>query len=119
MGRIHCYRGALVGLATGDALGTTLEPRPLGRFEPITDLVGGGPFALQPGQRTDDTAMAPLLAKSLIECQGFDVTDQMQRDLPAGSRRPAVFVRGSPVNAGHARPNRLMHNEPTMTRDST
>lgn len=38
------YRGCLLGLAVGDALGTTLEFRPPGALEPIDDMVGGGPF---------------------------------------------------------------------------
>ena len=73
------YRGCLLGLAAGDALGTTLEFHPPGTFEPIDDMVGGGPFGLQPGQWTDDTSMALCLATSLIEQEGFDPTDQMQR----------------------------------------
>lgn len=75
------YRGALVGLAAGDALGTTLEFKPPGTFEPITDIVGGGPFNLEPGQWTDDTSMALCLAESLIECNGFDPIDQLGRYL--------------------------------------
>jgi len=75
------YRGALIGLATGDALGTTLEFKPPGTFEPITDMVGGGPFGLDPGQWTDDTSMALCLAESLIECNGFDPIDQLRRYL--------------------------------------
>ena len=73
------FRGCLLGLAAGDALGTTLEFQPLGTFEPIGDMVGGGPFGLQPGQWTDDTSMALCLATSLIDQEGFDPTDQMQR----------------------------------------
>jgi ADP-ribosylglycohydrolase len=73
------YRGALLGLAVGDALGTTLEFKPPGTFEPITDMVGGGPFGLEPGQWTDDTSMALCLAESLVTCQGFDAADQMRR----------------------------------------
>ena len=73
------FRGCLLGLAAGDALGTTLEFRPPGSFEPISDMVGGGPFDLQPGQWTDDTSMALCLATSLLECGGFDPMDQMQR----------------------------------------
>jgi ADP-ribosylglycohydrolase/polymorphic toxin system DSP-PTPase phosphatase-like protein len=73
------YRGALLGLAVGDALGTTLEFKAPGTFKPITDMIGGGPFALQPGQWTDDTAMALCLAESLIEKHGFDPKDQMDR----------------------------------------
>jgi ADP-ribosylglycohydrolase len=72
-------RGCLLGLATGDAVGTTLEFRRRGSFTPISDMVGGGPFGLQPGQWTDDTSMALCLATSLVECGGFDVADQMQR----------------------------------------
>ena len=75
------FRGCLLGLAAGDALGTTLEFKAPGTFEPIDDMVGGGPFKLLPGQWTDDTSMALCLAKSLIECGGFDTTDQMQRYL--------------------------------------
>jgi len=73
------YMGALVGLAAGDALGTTLEFRAPGSFAPITDMVGGGPFHLKPGQWTDDTSMALCLTESLIECHGFDTRDQMER----------------------------------------
>ena len=73
------YRGCLLGLAAGDALGTTLEFRRPGSFEPIDDMIGGGPFGLEPGQWTDDTSMALCLAESLIECRGFDASDQMRR----------------------------------------
>ena len=73
------YRGALLGLAVCDALGTTVEFSPPGTFEPVTDIVGGGPFGLKPGEWTDDTAMALCLAESLVERQGFDAADQMQR----------------------------------------
>ena len=78
---VRCYRGNLLGLVVGDALGTTLKFRRPGSFEPITDMVDGGPFNLKPGQWTDDTAMALCLAESLVECRGFDPTDQMERYL--------------------------------------
>ena len=73
------FRGCLLGLATGDALGTTLEFKQPGSFPPIDDMIGGGPFNLEPGQWTDDTSMALCLAASLIEMDGFDPLDQMQR----------------------------------------
>lgn len=73
------YAGCLLGLACGDALGTTLEFRTPGTFEPLTDMVGGGPFALPPGKWTDDTSMALCLAESLLYCKGFDPRDQMAR----------------------------------------
>lgn len=64
------YQGCLLGLAVGDTLGTTLEFKPPGSFTPITDMIGGGPFRLKPGQWTDDTSMALCLAESLIEYRG-------------------------------------------------
>lgn len=73
--------GALVGLATGDALGTTLEFKPYNSFEPIKDIVGGGPFGLNPGAWTDDTSMALCLAESLIEKERFDIFDQSEKYL--------------------------------------
>ena len=81
MEHIERYRGSLLGLATGDAVGTTLEFRPPGTFPPIEDMVGGGPFHLAPGQWTDDTSMALCLTESLIEQQGFDPVDQLERYL--------------------------------------
>jgi ADP-ribosyl-[dinitrogen reductase] hydrolase len=73
------YRGALLGLAAGDALGTTLEFTRPGSFAPISDIVGGGPFGLAPGQWTDDTSMALCLAASLVERGDFDLHDQITR----------------------------------------
>ncbi|WP_354699023.1 ADP-ribosylglycohydrolase [Paraconexibacter sp. AEG42_29] len=73
------FRGALLGLAAGDAVGTTVEFKPRGTFPPVTDMVGGGPFSLPVGAWTDDTSMALCLAESLVECQGFDPVDQLQR----------------------------------------
>ncbi len=73
------FQGCLLGLAVGDAVGTAVEFEPRGSFHPLTDMIGGGPFGLKPGQWTDDTSMALCLATSLIERQGFDAEDQMRR----------------------------------------
>lgn len=72
------YRGALLGLAAGDALGTTLEFKAPGTFAPLTDMIGGGPFDLQPGEWTDDTSMALCLAESLVTQKGFDPIHQLE-----------------------------------------
>lgn len=72
-------RGALLGLAAGDAVGTAVEFKPRGSFEPLSDMAGGGPFGLRPGQWTDDTSMALCLAESLAERKRFDPLDQMER----------------------------------------
>jgi ADP-ribosyl-[dinitrogen reductase] hydrolase len=77
--RLNRSKGCLVGLAVGDAVGTTLEFRKRGTFKPITDMTGGGQFCLKKGYWTDDTSMALCLGYSLIECDGFNPQDQMER----------------------------------------
>jgi ADP-ribosyl-[dinitrogen reductase] hydrolase len=80
-------RGALIGLAVGDALGTTLEfsapaappPFPKRLEGPHREIVGGGPFSVAPGQVTDDTQMAVCLATSLLACDGYDGGDAAAR----------------------------------------
>ena len=79
MNQSERFRGCLLGLAAGDAVGTSVEFRPRGTFELLTDMIGGGPFRLLPGQWTDDTSMALCLATSLVERGGFDAHDQMDR----------------------------------------
>ena len=82
-------RGALVGLAVGDAVGTTNEFKVASTFKPITDMVGGGPFLLKPGQWTDDTSMALCLADSLLakgHYDSFDVMERYQRWFSKGYR---------------------------------
>ena len=73
---IHTYWSSL---AAGDAVGTTLEFAARESVVPIDDMVGGGPFNLQPGEWTDDTSMALCLATSLVACGGFNPRDQMER----------------------------------------
>jgi ADP-ribosylglycohydrolase len=72
------FQGALLGLAVGDALAAHTQFRKPGSFAPVGDLLGGGPFDLPRGAWTDDTAMALLLAESLLE-RGFDAHDQVAR----------------------------------------
>jgi len=71
--------GALLGLAVGDAIGTTLEFATRDAQPPLVEMVGGGPFNLRAGQWTDDTAMAVALATSLVERDSFDPHDCMSR----------------------------------------
>jgi len=73
------YRGAMMGLAVGDALGVPAEFQPRGSFPKITEMIGGGVFNLNPGEWTDDTSMALCLGKSLIDKDGFDAKDQMEK----------------------------------------
>lgn len=78
---LNRYQGCLLGLAVGDAVGTTVEFMPRGSFPEVTDMVGGGPFNLAPGQWTDDTSMALCLAYSIVEKNGHDPLDQMEKYL--------------------------------------
>lgn len=71
--------GSLLGLAIGDAVGATLEFVPRGTAPLLTDMIGGGPFNLSPGQWTDDTAMALALADSLVATSHLDEADLMAR----------------------------------------
>jgi ADP-ribosyl-[dinitrogen reductase] hydrolase len=73
-------RGALIGLAVGDALGAPVEFQPPQSFMPVTDFDWGGPFGLEPGQWTDDTSLALALADSLAK-SGWDLDDQIRRYL--------------------------------------
>ncbi|WP_020168204.1 MULTISPECIES: ADP-ribosylglycohydrolase family protein [Methylotenera] len=71
------YEGCLIGLAIGDALGTTVEFCPRDSFSELTTIIGGGIFHLKAGQWTDDTSMTLCLAESLIICNGFNAHHQM------------------------------------------
>lgn len=81
MDRLDRAVGALLGLAVGDAVGTTLEFRAPGTFSPIEDMHGGGPFGLQAGEWTDDTSMALCLAESILDTGTMDLADQLRRYL--------------------------------------
>lgn len=71
-------RGALIGLAIGDALGAPVEFMSPGTFEPVTYYRSGGPHGLNAGEWTDDTSMALALCDS-IRLTGWDVKDQFDR----------------------------------------
>ncbi len=76
--RAH-FRGCLLGLAVGDALGGPVEFMDARSIEKkhgrVTEMIGGGWLHLKPGQYTDDTQMALLLAESLVEKNAFDARD--------------------------------------------
>jgi ADP-ribosyl-[dinitrogen reductase] hydrolase len=73
------FLGALLGLAVGDAVAAATQYRRPGTFTPVGDMLGGGPFDLPRGAWSDDTSMALCLADSLIERNGFDARDQVER----------------------------------------
>ncbi|MDU8501498.1 ADP-ribosylarginine hydrolase Tri1 [Pseudomonas syringae] len=71
-------KGCLLGLAIGDAVGTTLEFLPRDRSH-VHDMVGGGPFKLNAGEWTDDTSMALCLADTYLAKGNFDLIDYAER----------------------------------------
>jgi ADP-ribosylglycohydrolase len=71
-------RGALIGLAVGDALGAAVEFQSPGSFPPVAGYRRGGPHGLEAGEWTDDTSMALALADSMAKA-GWDVNDQARR----------------------------------------
>jgi len=73
--------GAMFGLAIGDSLGALAEFKERDSFKEITTLAAGGFFNLQAGEWTDDTSQALCLAYSLIEKNGFNATDQLEKYL--------------------------------------
>jgi ADP-ribosyl-[dinitrogen reductase] hydrolase len=86
--RAHRVAGALIGSAVGDALGAPFEFGPPGQFSARfpadargveTEMCGGGSLGWEPGEFTDDTQMALLVAQSLISCGGLDEADVFDR----------------------------------------
>ena len=91
-------RGAVVGLAVGDALGAAVEFAPPGSFPPVDGYRGGGPHGLGPGEWTDDTSLALALADSILEV-GWDLDDQARRYV-AWWRTGAYSVNGRCFDIG-------------------
>jgi ADP-ribosyl-[dinitrogen reductase] hydrolase len=87
--------GALVGSVVGDALGAPFEFGPAGAFSArfpapargvATEMCGGGGW--EPGEWTDDTQMALLVAESLIDRDGLDEEDMFARFVAWAEARP-------------------------------
>lgn len=83
------FRGVLIGLAAGDALGAPLEfgpPRPA--HDLLREMIGGGTFDWKPGEWTDDTQMALCITKSLRSCNHVDPDDIADRFVAWLESRP-------------------------------
>src|SRR5512143_2895143 len=97
--RVQRAIGCIVGSAVGDALGAPFEFGPplqySARFPSpvhggIGEMVGGGGFGWAPGQFTDDSEMAVIVAESLLACDGVDADDQLERLRAWGARATDV-----------------------------
>jgi ADP-ribosyl-[dinitrogen reductase] hydrolase len=103
-GLIDRARGALLGGAVGDALGAPYEfGPPLGPEIPI-GMVGGGSFGWEPGEWTDDTAMAVAIAE--VSASGADLRLAPAQDRIVG--RWAAWAR-SAKDVGNQTRNVLGH----------
>lgn len=90
------FRGCLLGLACGDALGAGVEfmgPEEIrAKHGTVRDMLGGGPFNWGVGDYTDDTQMALALAESLLAAPGVDLDDL--------ARRWIAWLDGDPPDVG-------------------
>jgi ADP-ribosyl-[dinitrogen reductase] hydrolase len=78
------YRGCLLGLACGDALGGPVEFESRdsirARFpDGLRNFIGGGWLHLEPGEITDDTQMTLAIAESLAATDDLDMDDVATR----------------------------------------
>jgi ADP-ribosyl-[dinitrogen reductase] hydrolase len=95
------------------ALGATIEFRRRDSYEPIQDMIGGGPFGLKPGEWTDDTSMALCLADSLLANGGaLDSVDLALRFV-RWWREGENSVRGTCFDIGGATQSALFFFEQT------
>jgi ADP-ribosyl-[dinitrogen reductase] hydrolase len=91
------FRGCLLGLACGDALGGPLEFMSAAeiarRHGHVSEMLGGGWLRLRPGQTTDDTQQMLCVLESYLDNGGFDPHDIAERLLD--------WYRGGPVDIGN------------------
>jgi ADP-ribosyl-[dinitrogen reductase] hydrolase len=102
------FRGVLLGLAVGDALGAPLEFQPARTPEHyLTEMIGGGWQKLAPGEWTDDTQQALCIVESLLAKRVFDPDDI--------ARRFVVWMKSNPKDIGlHTRRvlDAIQHGDP-------
>src|SRR3712207_2558117 len=107
LSRRHRVAGALVGSSVGDALGAPFEfgrPHAFSARFPVpargaaTEMCGGGGW--EPGEFTDDTQMALLVATSLVDRGGLDEADVFDRFRAwAAAQRRTSATRPAPSSA--------------------
>jgi len=86
-------RGALLGLAVGEALGAPAEfltaDQVVEKYGVITEMMGGGIYDIAPGETADATDMMLCLAESLADTGRFDPEDIIERYSRWFESRPA------------------------------
>lgn len=95
--RIHRSQGCLLGQLSGDALGSLVEfqtPEEIrGRYpDGVRIMADGGTWNTLAGQPTDDSEMALLLARMLVEKRTYDPTE--------AHRRYKCWIESEPFDCG-------------------
>jgi ADP-ribosyl-[dinitrogen reductase] hydrolase len=79
------FKGTLLGLAVGDALGGPLEFMSNSQVQikhgTVNNMIGGGWLQLRPGQYTEDTVLTLSLTESLLEHKQLNIEDITKRYL--------------------------------------
>nr|WP_281416928.1 ADP-ribosyl-[dinitrogen reductase] hydrolase [Geoanaerobacter pelophilus] len=93
---ISRIKGALLGMAIGDALGAPVEFMMPGEIKAkhgvLKEMVGGGWLRLKPGQVTDDTDMSLCIARALSSAGEWDLT--------AIATQFAAWLKTRPIDVG-------------------
>ena len=91
------FKGSIIGLAVGDAYGTTFEfiPRHAIKHEQLLkdDYMGGGKFKLMNGMFTDDTSLALIQSESLLDFYSISKNDDIIERLDTIYRKNEAFDR--------------------------
>lgn len=119
--------GVLLVCACGDALGAGYEFLPPSSIQAPVGMIGGGSFAWEPGEWTDDTAMAWVIADvaaSGVDLRTVEAQDQitagwfawMQEAKDVGVQTSSALTRagheaGGIPTAGHLREAAARHHE--------
>jgi len=89
-------KGALLGLAVGDALGATTEfmtPSEIRASFGVHDrVIGGGWLHLKPGRVTDDTEMSLAIVRAVLRRQGWDLKEIAEEFV--------LWMRSKPIDIG-------------------
>ena len=110
------FRGALLGLAVGEALGAPAEfltaEQVVEKYGVITEMIGGGVYDVAPGEITDATEMMLCLAESLadhgaLRPRGHHRALRRLVREPAAAREPHGARRAHQLPLGHALGRRL------------
>ena len=92
----NTIKGALYGVAVGDALGAPLEFMSAEQIERrhglVTDMIGGGWLNVEPGEITDDTQMTLAVAEGILE--------KPENPIEAIGERFIAWARNGPKDIG-------------------